>query len=716
MQKTKSILLNLIFFLQVLLIFLLIFENRIELQVWLQVAGRLHPVLLHLPIGMLIFFAVLLLIQNEFKKKAIRKILLILLLLTSLSATVTALFGIFLSRQGDYGVDLLTQHKVSGIVLSILCYLVVVVFDRFGKPKMAFYLLALLCIGSVLFVGHTGGTLTHGENFVFAPLEISSNEIPLDASLYQKAVYPILERKCISCHNESKAKGKLIMSSISKFKNGGKEGVEWVAGNPDESRIIKFIHLPLDDDNHMPPDGKAQLTKQEISLLEHWIKAGADFEKKLTDLPDGDTLKVIATAIYNAVRKPIETKQYEFSAATPETIEVLNTPFRSVFSVYQNSPALQVDFFVRKSFQVKSLEELKTVQEQLVIMNLSKMPITDSDLGIISSFKNLEKLNLNFTEIKGEGLAALKTLNKLTSLSLAGTDIKREDIEGLLKLPVLSELFIWNTNITEEEKQKLVKDYPKIVITTSQFVDDKILKLPKPVLLNEGIVKQDDKVILKHTMPGVIIRFTLDGSNPDSTSSTKYETPLNFNSTTKIKAVACKQGWYCSEVFDIICFVEGLKPATTVLLTPPDRQYPGVGAKSLSDGRKGYTDNFKEPSWLGYRDNSFSAEFDFGGTPPSIHKIVISNGENIGGYIFPPTEVEVWAGQNHQQLKLIKFWKPLAPKDYRPHRIEALELALDSEVKYPVYKIIAKPINKLPSWHSGKGKKGWFMVDEVFFY
>ena len=716
MLKTKTIVLNFIFFLQVLLIFLLVFESRVELPVWLQVAGRLHPALLHLPIGLLAFLAILLIARNEFKKKPFRKIALIVLLLTSFTASLTALCGFFLSLQEDYGQDALTQHKISGTLLSVLCYILVLTFNKYENIKVVTIGFSIVTICLVLFVGHTGGTLTHGENYVLAPLESSFKEIPLDASLYQKAVYPILERKCISCHNESKAKGKLIMSSIPKFVKGGKEGAEWIAGNPKESRMIKFIHLPLEDDDHMPPDGKAQLTKQEISLLEHWIKAGADFEKKFTDLPDGDTLKVIATALYNAVSKPIKIKQYEFAAATPETIERLNTPFRTVFSVYQNSPALQADFFVRKSFQIKSLEELKVVEEQLVVMNLSKMPITDSDLEIISSFNHLEKLNLNFTEIKGEGLAALKTLNKLTSLSLAGTDIKREDIEGLLKLPVLSELFIWNTNITEEEKQKLVKDYPKIVITTSQFVDDKILKLPKPVLLNEGIVKNDDKIILKHAMPGVIIRFTLDGSNPDSTSSTKYETPLNFNSTTKIKAVACKQGWYCSEVFDIICFVEGLKPATTVLLTPPDRQYPGVGAKSLSDGRKGYTDNFKEPSWLGYRDNSFSAEFDFGGTPPSIHKIVISNGENIGGYIFPPTEVEVWAGQNHQQLKLIKFWKPLAPKDYRPHRIEALELALDSEVKYPVYKIIAKPINKLPTWHSGKGKKGWFMVDEVFFY
>ncbi|MEK6783640.1 MAG: chitobiase/beta-hexosaminidase C-terminal domain-containing protein [Bacteroidota bacterium] len=716
MQKTKSILLNFIFFLQVLLLFLLVFESHVELPVWLQVAGRLHPVLLHLPIGLLAFFAILLIIQNEFKKRAYRKITVIVLLLTSVTASITALFGFFLSRQGDYGPDALTQHKISGAVLSVLCYVLVLAFGRYEKKRVEFFALAIAAIGLVLFVGHTGGTLTHGENYVFAPLVSSSEDIPADASLYRKAVYPILEKKCISCHNEAKAKGKLVMTSIPKFQKGGKEGVEWIVGKPNESRMIKYIHLPLDDDDHMPPDGKTQLSKQEISLLEYWIKAGADFNEKLTDLPDDDTLKVMAIAIFNTISQPVEEKHYAFSGASEKTIESLNTPFRSVFPLYQNSAALQADFFVKKSFQNTALEELKEVQDQLVVLNLSKMPVTDNDLATVGNFKNLEKLNLNFTEIKGTGLSSIASLKNLTSLSLAGTDVKMEDVKSVMELPLLSELFIWNTKITEEEKQKLAKDYPKVVIATSQFIDDKVLRLTKPVLVNEGIVKKGDKVILKHTMPGVTIRYTLDGSKPDSISSTTYETAMSFNSTIRINAMACKEGWYCSEVFEVICFVEGHKPESSYLLTPPDKQYPGEGAKTLTDGRKGYVDSFRESSWLGYRDNVFIAEFSFGSAPPSINKIVISNGENIGGYIFPPTEMEVWAGQNSKQLKRIKTWKSELLKDYRSQRIEALEIILDSKLNYTVYKIIAKPISKLPGWHSGKGKNGWFFVDEVFFY
>ena len=113
---------------------------------------------------------------------------------------------------------------------------------------------------------------------------------------------------------------------------------------------------------------------------------------------------------------PIVEKQYNFDAASSDVVAELNTPFRSVFPLYQNSPAIQADFFLKDNFQTKSLEELKSVANQLVVLNLSKMPVTDKDLKIISSFRNLEILNLNFTRIQGSGLSDLARFGKFTIL------------------------------------------------------------------------------------------------------------------------------------------------------------------------------------------------------------------------------------------------------------------------------------------------------------
>ncbi|MBA4057923.1 MAG: peptidylprolyl isomerase, partial [Marivirga sp.] len=381
MDKLNRVVLNFIFCIQVLLLFLLFVEDSISLPAWLQVAGRMHPLILHLPIGIMIFLVVLVLVQKEFDRSAARQIIQTGLLLTSLSASLAALFGFFLSLQSDYGADVLMRHKVSGVLLSFLCYAVLLWFNA-NQRKSVFFGLGVITVFTLVFTGHTGSVLTHGDNFLFAP--ISEPEVILtaeNASVYKYAVEPILERKCFSCHNESKAKGKLVMTSIEKFVAGGENGKPWIEGNPSESRMIKAFYLPLDHDEHMPPDGKPQLTQFEIATLKAWIKSGADFEKKMAELPDGDSLKFMVTSIAASQQAQPEQEVYDFDAASEDVISKLNTPFRTVFPLYQNSPALQADFFVRKSFDVKALEELKTVAEQLVVLNLSKMPVTDKDLS-----------------------------------------------------------------------------------------------------------------------------------------------------------------------------------------------------------------------------------------------------------------------------------------------------------------------------------------------
>ncbi len=717
MQRAINVIININFFILILLIFLLFFESRVELPAWLQVAGRLHPMFLHLPIGTLIFSFILMVLPKLAGKKADRKIMMVCLLLASLSASATALFGFFLSLQGDYGTDLLQQHKMGGVALSVLIFFILLWHKYMKKSKLVFYGASLITFIVLLFAGHSGSTLTHGENFVWAPLGNEEEEILTEenSSLYRLAIMPVLEKKCFSCHNETKAKGKLIMTSIEKFKLGGKNGKEWIEGNPDSSRLVKYIHLPLEDDNHMPPDGKPQLSPIEISLLEAWIQSGADFEKKLNEFAEQDTLKFLAAAYIKSSGKKSEEKKYAFGPASMETIIKLNTPYRAVFPLFQNSPALQADFFARQSFQVNALEELKVINDQLTVLNLSKMPITDNELKIIGQFKNLEHLNLNFTSVIGEGLSNLSSLSHLQSISLSGTAVKGNALQPVLALPSLRQIFIWNTPISESEKAAMEKSFPKIEFVHKLFNDSGKLVLSKPILINESVMKKSELLELKHSMPGSIIRYTLDGSKPDSVSGLLYDKPVAINETVKIKVVACKEGWYCSKLLETVCYVEGHKPSQVMLLSPPDKKYPGEGAQTLTDGRKGFVDAFKDPAWLGFMNNAFEAGFDFGNQPPTLGKIMLSYGENLGSYIFPPTEVEVWAGSDSKNIKLIKTIKPDQPAAYRGQNLDVIVVPLE-KANYPYYKIVAKPVSKLPQWHSGKGKPGWFFMDEVFFY
>jgi hypothetical protein len=92
-----------------------------------------------------------------------------------------------------------------------------------------------------------------------------------------------------------------------------------------------------------------------------------------------------------------------------------------IFPLANGSPALQADFFVRQAFKKEQLSELADIKEQLVVLNVSNMPITNDDLKTIGQFEHLEKLVLNNTDITGENLSSLQSLINLKSLSLSGT-------------------------------------------------------------------------------------------------------------------------------------------------------------------------------------------------------------------------------------------------------------------------------------------------------
>ncbi len=715
MERTSRIVVNVIFCIQVLLIFLLFVEDKVLLPAWVQVAGRMHPLVLHLPIGILIFLVVIVFFQKKLDSSFTDEIIHIGLLITSLSASIAALFGYFLSLQSEYGTAVLMRHKVSGITLSFLCY-AVLLWHRGGMKRSVFLGLGVVSFLILIIAGHTGAVLTHGENFLFAPITKSTLVLTAEnSSVYKFAVEPILERKCFTCHNESKAKGKLIMTSEDQFKAGGEHGKPWVEGKPMESRMIKAFYLPISHDEHMPPDGKPQLTQLEIATLKAWIKSGADFEKKLGQFPDGDSLKFMVASLVSLQPSAPEEPKYTFTAVSDDVIKKMNTPFRSVFPFYEGSPALQADFFVKKYFEIKFLEELHAVKDQLVILNLSKMPVTDKDLSIIKAFKNLEQLNLNFSSITGSGLTELNSLKNLRSVSLSGTAVGAREIAALMSLPQLKEVYVWNTKVSSEQADSLRKIFPSLLIIDSQFKDDEKLKLSRPMFVNDGVIKKHEEVVLKHPMPGVIIWYTLDGSEPDTANGAVYEHSFDFAETSIIKARACKDGWNCSDVLEVTCFVEGTKPNHIELLTTADPQYPGEGAQSLIDGRKGVADVLKEPSWLGYREQPFIAGFDFDGDLPEVKKIVLSFGRNIGGHCFPPDEVEVWAGEDKNKLALIKKMKIEQPTGYDALKVEALSIPLESST-HKYYKVVAKPIAKLPQWHSGKGKKGWVFIDELFIY
>lgn len=244
-------------------------DNGFELGAF---AGRFHLVLLHLPIG---FLAVLLIIEAVAWMppwRGARDATGPVLLLAAVGAWLTACLGWLLAEADGYEGALLAWHRWTGVGAAVLTLPLLV--THLMKKRRAYLLLLGATMGLTVIAGHFGGSLTHGRGFLteHAPgwLKISSNkDAPADGALR------VLDTYCVGCHGEEKHKAGLRLDSREAILAGGESGPAVVPGEPEESRLLQRMSLPLDDDDHMPPDGNPQPAPEEVQLVHEWILEGA---------------------------------------------------------------------------------------------------------------------------------------------------------------------------------------------------------------------------------------------------------------------------------------------------------------------------------------------------------------------------------------------------------------------------------------------------------
>lgn len=720
----------------VFVVFLLLFADKIVVPIWLQPLGRMHPLFLHFPIVILLLAMVMEAVrfrvapaknqpdeptqaddvapaQRDFYQEFLSG----LLLVGTLSAGLTVIMGLFLSKEDGYTGSVLQWHKWTGVGIFFLSALV-----YWGRKK-AWYnpriaqLGALATVVCLIGAGHYGATLTHGDNFLFKPLSSQAQKepVPLDQALvFNHVILPIFEQKCISCHNPEKLKGQLSLADAESIMKGGKTGKLFVAGEPDISLLLQRIHLPPDEKKHMPPTGKAQLTPQEIQLLALWVKGRAEFNKRVVDLPPTDSLRFVAATLFKPVQ-PVE--DYDFEAPDEETVKSLNNDYRTVAFVARESPALAVNLYNRTAYSPGQLDELSPVKQQIVSLNLTKLPVKDADLKRIKRFENLQKLDLNFTDISGKGLAELSSLAHLKTLTLSGTKVSFDDLQnGLGAFKSLKTVSLWNTAITPAQLAQLQKANKGI-----QFIGGFDGATSKPITLNPPQLKNPSPIFtesllvqLKHPIKGVQIRYTTDGTEPDSVNSPILGNQTVVKQPTRVKAKAYKEGWFGSNTTTFDFYKSIYKPDSVNLLLPLNAVHQVGGAAAFFDGILG-TFSANSPAWannwLGARKNdlAFVAEFR---KPVNVSSVALRIMVEEETGVLPPGIVEIWGGTSRTQMKLLGSLKPAQPAKKEPHELKAITCSFKPQT-VSFLKIVAKPV-AIPDAKSGQTRPGLVLVDEVF--
>src|SRR5947209_1068793 len=64
---------------------------------------------------------------------------------------------------------------------------------------------------------------------------------PDSGAMFGSTVGPLISRRCISCHNARESSGGLDLSSEAAARKGGKHGVAWIAGDPNNSFLLQRV-------------------------------------------------------------------------------------------------------------------------------------------------------------------------------------------------------------------------------------------------------------------------------------------------------------------------------------------------------------------------------------------------------------------------------------------------------------------------------------------
>lgn len=677
--------------------------------------GRYHIVLLHFPIGLLLMAFLMETTRFLGLKKLSEDAIQFVLGIGTIAAIFAASTGWVLQFEGGYDADLLEWHERLGIFTALLAILTFGL-HRFKKEKLYRISLVLTSI-MVTVAGHIGGSLTHGEGFLTEQL---SNTSPREnqegsatdykqAQVFPDLIHPILTAKCVSCHNSNKRKGGLTLVDSTGILAGGEHGQILSPGSNGESEMVHVINVALEDEEHMPPKGKAQLSAEEIGLITWWVDNGAPFSKLIAEVPQD---KVIAESIRKRFTPVHPIDRLGISSPDPQTLTDLQTAGFRISRPDPIKPWLTVNLSDAKELTVDRLEELDAIQDQITELDLGNTALTPDHLAWVNDLDHLLHLKLDNSDLTANSLSELSNLSYLEVLNVYRTDLKGLSEAPASNFPKLKKLFSWESGIPASTLEAWKTQQPQIEIF-SRNPDD---IFPRQAIISpkysvgSPFFSQELPLALSCEYPNVSIHYTLDGS-PPGPDSPIYKDTLLFKKTTSVKAQAYLEGWDPSPVISQT-FVQTQPVSSYKLKKAPDEKYPGQ-PQGLVDQQTGEA-QFGDKQWAGFwgRDCNISLELSQADT---VKGIAIHALEEVNSWVLFPQKITVKAGPTPSTMK------SLATKsfDLTQEDLKAKTKLLNVEIP-PTYaryiKIEIVNYGKLPVWHASAGQDAWLFLDEIGVY
>ena len=204
------------------------------------------------------------------------------------------------------------------------------------------------------------------------------------------------------------------------------------------------------------------------------------------------------------------------------------------------------------------------------------------------------------------------------------------------------------------------------------------------------------------------IRYTLDGSDPNSTSKI-YKNPILINSSTTLKSGVFDDDHILGKIRTNHYNIHKAFTKNVELKYPNSTRFEGGGKYSLVNGIMG-SNSFSDGNWKGFLGKDMVATIDLGESK-KIERIAVDALQDVASWIFFPTMAifEISLDGEH--------YEPIHEVDNRDIQNQGGKLTTVFETwisaKTRYVRVTLKNIGECPKGHSGEGKPAFMFVSEI---
>lgn len=527
---------------------------------WSAFLGRLHVVVLHLPIGLLVgafaieFFGL-------FKRSKGFDVAAAWLFVFGAAASIVAvvtgmLYGtewaaentggeamtvwqLLVADSIEQGVtETLGWHMWLGITLMVAAITAAVlkvtavrrqwhdvessIPHTGGWPLMVSRLAMIGAMTLLPFAGHLGGNMTHGQDFLAAraPFDVpqwmvewpedyetpkpemiegdEANLLPTSGSVsaWNNIIQPKLADACIKCHGKSKKNGGIRLDSL-KYATEG-EGLDFPVITAGDAQFSALYEV--------------------ITLPKsHDMFMPPDPKKAF----DQETIAFIGEWIQNydgrtEDPKPVKPETNDDGTPAPPkpTIDAaaISAAGGSAQSISQeeNADLLTVKFAYLDTLDAATIAKLETGADKIAWLTFEGSAFGDEAAAVLPAMPSLTKLNLKDSAITDAGLAELPELASLVWLNLFGTDITDAGLDALKQYTTLEKLYLTGTKVTADGVKALREALPDTEIFSDH--DGQFQFTPVTPDVKPGDPAKDDKATTEQATKPVNDKCPVSGA------------------------------------------------------------------------------------------------------------------------------------------------------------------------------------------------------------